>query len=60
VTMPVIVRMAVSVIVPMFVDRLDTRSHRDLRFGLRIELLADQQHQGRPEEREQRNKPDLI
>jgi hypothetical protein len=36
---------------PVFVvleDRLHTRSNRYFRLRLRIELLAEQQHQGRP------------
>ena len=61
VLMPVIVTMMMrAVLVIVFENRLHTRSHRDLRRRLRIQLLAEQQHQGRSEEREQRNQPDLV
>jgi MFS superfamily sulfate permease-like transporter len=56
----VAVAMRVVVIVPVFEDRLHARGHRDFAGGLRIELLAEKQHQDRSEEREQRDKPDLV
>ena len=50
-----VVRMAVIVF-----DGLDARSYRHFRDRLRIELGADQQHQGGAEQRKQRYQPDLI
>ena len=75
VSMSVIVRMVMGVIVTVIVgvrtvpvvmsvavlpNRLDSRSDRHFRRGLRIELLADQQHQRRAREREQRYQPNQI
>jgi len=54
----VLVRMIVIVAVLEY--RLDARRDRDLAHRLRIELLAEEKHQQRPEEREQRNQPDLV
>jgi hypothetical protein len=51
-----LVAMIVAVVMgPVFMvleDRLHTRSNRHLGLRLRVELLAEQQHQGRSEERE--------
>src|SRR4051794_34697150 len=52
--MAMTVRMAVA----MFVDRLDAGGNGNLAPGLRIQRLAEGQHQGRSEEREQGNQPD--
>jgi hypothetical protein len=43
-----------------FIDRLHTGSDRHLGGRLRVEHLAQQQHERRPEQREQRNQPDLV
>src|SRR5262249_25239043 len=67
----VIVRMAVIVIMivvvmitvvgmPVFVDRLDARGHRDIRDRLRVQLLSQEQHDGCSSQREQRNEPDQF
>ena len=60
---PVIVAVmmrAVIVIVTVLVNRLDAGGHRDFRGRLRIELLAEEQHQRRSQERKQRDQPDLV
>ena len=46
--------------VAVFKDRFDTVSDGDFRYRLRIEQLADEQHERRSEEREQRDEPDLV
>jgi len=51
------IRMGVAMLVG---NGLHAGSHGDIRYGLRIELLADEQHQRRPAEREQRNQPDEV
>jgi hypothetical protein len=56
--MAVVVRMIMAV--PMFEYGLDAGRNRDLAHRLRIELPAEEKHQERPEEREQRNQPDLV
>jgi hypothetical protein len=50
----------VPVIVAMLKYRFDTVSDGNFRHGLRIENLAEEQHEGRSEEREQRDEPDLV
>jgi hypothetical protein len=55
--MAVFVRMAMAMIV---VDGLHAGSHGYFRGGLRIEFLADEQHQRRPAQREQGNQPDQV
>src|SRR5206468_12847596 len=53
-----VVRMAVMIVLVMHV--LDARSDGHVRRGLRVELLADQQHQRGAEQRKQRYQPDVI
>ena len=55
-----IVRGRVRMPVVFVVYRYHAGRHRELRHGLRIELFAQQQHQGRSQEREQRDQPDLV
>ena len=61
----IVVRVAVivdacRVAVSVLVDRLHAGRHRHVGRRLRIEHLAEQQHQRRSEEREQRDQPDLV
>ena len=56
----VAVRMGVAVMIVFVVDVLYAWGHRYFGRGLRIELLAEQQHQGGAEQREQGYQPDLI
>jgi hypothetical protein len=59
--MTVIVGVPVGAVLPVpFIDRLHPGSDRHLGHRLRVELLAQQQHERRPEQREQRNQPDLV
>ena len=65
VSMPVVVIVGVTVIVMMIVrdvavlvDGLDAGGHGNIALGLRVQGLAECQHQGRSEEREQGNQPD--
>jgi hypothetical protein len=44
----------------MLKDRLDAGRDGHVRLRLRIELLAEEKHQGRSEEREQRDQPNLV
>src|ERR1035441_2127425 len=44
----------------LVIYRLHTGSDRHLGHRLRVELLGQQQHDRRPEQREQRNQPDLV
>ena len=59
----IVVAVSVIVVVPvvvLVVRVLEARRHGHVARRLRIQLLAEQQHQGRSEEREQRNQPDLV
>jgi hypothetical protein len=55
-----IVTVVVRTVLVVFEDRLHAGSDCHIRLRLRVQLLAEQQHQGRPEEREQRNEPNLV
>ena len=44
----------------MLEDRLDARRDGDVGLRLRVEPLAEEKHQGRSEEREQRDQPNLV
>ena len=52
--------MRVAVRVVLIVNMLHARRYRDRRLGLRVELLAEQQHQRGAAEREQRYQPDVV
>ena len=53
-----VVRVAVMIVILMYVLHAGRYGH--VRRGLRVELLADQQHQSRAEQRKQRYQPDVI
>src|SRR6266699_3672385 len=53
-----VLRMAVMVVFVVYV--LDARRYRHFGDGLRVELLADQQHHGSADQRKQGYQPDLI
>src|SRR5205809_403668 len=57
----VIVSMRVAVVMPVFgIDRFDARGRRQPGLRLRVQLLAEEKHQHRSQEREQRDQPDLV
>src|SRR5262245_31152241 len=58
----VMMTMIVIMVMPVIVleDRLHAGRDGHVRDRLRIEHLAEQQHQRRPREREQRNQPDQV
>ena len=64
VIVPVIMRMGMPVVrmavIVFIVHVFDAGSDRDLRGRLRVELLAEQQHHRRAEQRKQRYQPDVI
>jgi hypothetical protein len=60
VLMGVIVAVMMRAVLVMFEDRLHTGSDGDIRLRLRIELPAEEKHQGRSEEREHRDQPNLV
>src|ERR1019366_1495115 len=56
--MPMLVAMIMSVLMPVLENGLHAGRHRHVALRLRIERLAEQQHQRRSREREQGNQPD--
>jgi len=62
VIMPMIVVMPVmlGMLVMITMSVLETRRHRHFRIRLRVQLAAEQQHNQRAKQREQRNEPDLV
>src|ERR1039457_4232135 len=58
VIMLMLMLMPVSMLMPVLENGLHAGRHRHVAGGLRIERLAEQQHQRRSREREQGNQPD--
>ena len=58
--MPVVMPVMLGMLVMIIMGVLETRRHRDFRIRLRVQLAAEQQHDQRAKQGEQRNEPDLI